>query len=193
MFLLASCTDDPKHPGYEYMPDMYRSPSYETYSANPNFKDSSTARQPVAGTIARGNHVFSDFDMLPYAYDNTPEGYEAAGRDLKNPLPQNELTLDLGKTAYMNYCKHCHGETGMGDGLVTQHNGPKPPPYSGDQLKDLPEGKMYHTIVYGKNMMGSHASQLTPTQRWHIIQYVKTLQKPSGAAAPADSAATASK
>ena len=22
------------HPGYEYMPDMYRSPSYETYSEN---------------------------------------------------------------------------------------------------------------------------------------------------------------
>ena len=36
------------HPGYEYMPDMYRSPSYETYSENPLFKNTestqSTAR-----------------------------------------------------------------------------------------------------------------------------------------------------
>ena len=187
--LLSSCTDDPKHPGYEYMPDMYRSPSYETYSPNPNFRDSSTARQPVAGTIARGNAVFSDFDMLPYAYPNTPEGYEAAGRELKNPLPQTEQSLALGKTHYMNYCKHCHGETGMGDGLVTKNNGPKPPAYNSDQLKDLPEGKMYHSIVFGKNMMGPHASQLTPTQRWQIVQFIKTFQKP----AAADTAATASK
>ena len=43
-----------KHPGYEYMPDMYRSPSYETYSENPLFSNNSTARQPVEGTIPRG-------------------------------------------------------------------------------------------------------------------------------------------
>ena len=65
----------------------------------------------------------------------------------------------------------------VGDGLVVQHNGPKPPAYNSDQLKNLPEGKMYHTIQWGKNMMGSHASQLTPTQRWKIIMYVITLQQ----------------
>jgi len=41
-----SCSDDPKKPGYEYMPDMYRSPSYETNSSNPLFADSMTERQP---------------------------------------------------------------------------------------------------------------------------------------------------
>ena len=191
LFFLASCSHDAQHPGYEYMPDMYRSPSYETYSGNPNFKDSSTARQPVAGTIARGNAVMNDFDMLPYPYRNTLEDYEAAGLNVKNPLPQTEQSLAEGKALYMNYCTHCHGETGQGEGLFVQHKGPKPPAYNSDALKDLPEGKMYHTIMYGKNMMGSHASQVTATQRWKIIQYVKTLQKP--AAAPADTAATASK
>jgi hypothetical protein len=39
---------------------------------------------------------------------------------------------------------------------------------------------MYHTIQWGKNMMGSHASQLTPTQRWKIIMHVQTLQHPAG-------------
>ena len=34
------------------------------------------------------------------------------------------------------------------------------PSYS-DKLKDLPEGKMYHTLTYGKGLMGSHASQLS--------------------------------
>jgi mono/diheme cytochrome c family protein len=188
---ITACTyDDIKKPGHEFMPDMYISPSYETYSSNPLFSDSMTSRQPVAGTIARGDAIFTDYDRLPYPYPNTPEGYEAAGVNLHNPLENTPENMAEGQRLYMNYCIHCHGETGMGDGLVTIHNGPKPPPYSGDQLKGLPVGKMYHTIHWGKNMMGSHASQLTPTQRWKIIMFVQTLQHPVGATASADSTKT---
>ncbi|TAH44287.1 MAG: cytochrome c [Bacteroidetes bacterium] len=175
--LAASChyTDTTK-PGHEYMPDMYRSPSYETYSSNPNFPDSITARHPVKGTIARGSAVYSDLDRLPYAYENTPEGYEKAGIELKNPIPLTTENLAEGKRLYFNFCQACHGETGMGDGPVVQRNGPVPPAYSSEALKNLPEGKMFHSIQYGKNMMGSHAAQLTVSQRWKIIQYVQTLQ-----------------
>ena len=75
----------------------------------------------------------------------------------------------------------------QGDGLVVQFNGPKPPAYNSDALKDLPEGKAFHTTQYGKNMMGSHASQLTASQRWKIVMYVQTLQKPATATAATDS------
>ncbi len=174
----SSChyTDTTK-PGYEFMPDMYRSPSYETYSGNPNFPDSITARQPVKGTIARGDAIFSDFDRMPYAYANTLEGYELAGANLKSPLPATPAHLAEGKRLYFNYCQTCHGETGLGDGPVVKRNGPVPPAYNSEVLKNLPEGKMFHSIQYGKNMMGSHASQLTATQRWQIIQHVQNLQK----------------
>jgi mono/diheme cytochrome c family protein len=186
--VLASCNDDPKKPGYEYMPDMYRSPDYETNSMNPLFADSSSDRQPVEGTIARGNAIYSDFDRLPYPYPNTPEGYEAAGAGLHNPLEKTDINMKEGKRLYDNYCTHCHGEKGMGDGLVAQHNGPKPPAYSSDQLKNLPEGKMFHTTQFGKNMMGQHASQLSATQRWKIVMYVQTLQNVAGTDTAADSA-----
>jgi mono/diheme cytochrome c family protein len=173
---MASCSDDPKEPGYEFMPDMYRSASYETNSSNPLFKDSMTERQPVEGTIARGDALYSDIDRMPYAYPNNNDGYEAAGKELHNPLEKINANMTEGKRLYENYCTHCHGATGQGDGLVVQHNGPKPPAYNSEQLKDLPEGKMFHTIEYGKNMMGSHASQLLASQRWKIIMYVQTLQ-----------------
>src|SRR5436190_11812235 len=94
---IISCSyDDKTKPGYEYMPDMYRSPSYETYSANPNFADSMTARQPVAGTIARGDAIFTDYDRLPYPYPNTPEGYEEAGQKLHDPLEKTPENLAEG-------------------------------------------------------------------------------------------------
>jgi hypothetical protein len=44
-------------------------------------------------------------------------------------------------------------------------------------LKDLPEGKMYHTLTYGKGLMGSHASQLSQKDRWLVIEYIKVLQQ----------------
>jgi mono/diheme cytochrome c family protein len=191
---LSSCSDDdPKKPGIEYMPDMYRSPSYETYSENPNFSDSMTARQPVAGTVARGNAVYTDYDRLPYPYPNTTEGYEEAGLKLHNPLEKTQDNLAEGQRLYENYCTHCHGPSGQGDGLVVQNNGPKPPAYNSDALKNLPEGKMFHTTQWGKNMMGSHASQLTATQRWKIIIYVQTLQQiaaPTASAGKTDSTKT---
>jgi mono/diheme cytochrome c family protein len=173
------------------MPDMYRSPSYETNSSNPLFKDSMTERQPVEGTIARGDALYSDFDRLPYPYANNNDGYEAAGKELHNPLEKTDVNMAEGKRLYENYCIHCHGATGQGDGPVVQRNGPKPPAYNSDQLKDLPEGKMFHTTEFGKNMMGSHASQLLASQRWKIIMYVQTLQKSGQAtAAMADSTKT---
>ncbi|MBK6443983.1 MAG: cytochrome c [Bacteroidetes bacterium] len=186
---VSSCSnEDPKKPGFEYMPDMYRSPSYETYTSNPNFPDSMTARQPVKGTIARGDAIYTDLDRMPYPYPETPEGYEQAGVELKNPLGKTELNMAEGKRLYQNYCIICHGEKGMGDGPVVLRNGPKPPAYNSDLLKNLPEGKMFHTTQFGKNMMGSHSSQLTASQRWKIIMYVQTLQLPDGTAAvPADS------
>ncbi|MCX6292524.1 MAG: cytochrome c [Bacteroidetes bacterium] len=188
--VLTSCTnEDPKKPGYEYMPDMYRSPDYETNSMNPFFADSSSNRQPVAGTVARGNAIYTDYDRLPYAYPNTPEGYEVAGKDLHNPLEKTDANMAEGKRLYVNYCTHCHGEKGQGDGLVAQHNGPRPPAYNSELLRNLPEGKMFHTTQFGKNMMGQHASQLTATQRWKVIMYVQTMQN-TGTAMPADSSKT---
>ena len=49
------------------------------------------------------------------------------------------------------------------------------PAYS-SKLKDLPEGKMFHTLAHGKGLMGSHASQLSQYERWMVIEYIKVLQ-----------------
>ena len=113
---------------------------------------------------------------MPYAYPNTTEGYEAAGLNLKSPVEMTEATVAQGKIIYTKFCQHCHGEKGDGDGAVVT-NGQHPPPgaYTG-ALKDLPEGKIFHTLTYGKGMMGSHASQLNKEERWLVTRYVQYLQ-----------------
>jgi len=63
--VIVSCSNDASKPGYEYMPDMYNAVGYEANSANPNFADSMTERQPVAGTIARADDIYSAIDRMP--------------------------------------------------------------------------------------------------------------------------------
>lgn len=172
----TSCTSDPNSPGVEYMPDMYRSPAVEAYVDYDNMENLS-ARKPVAGTIAFSEDPSKAQFNMPYAYANTPEGYEAAGTNLVSPLETTQEMIETGAVLYTKFCMHCHGETGMGDGGVVTNGGfPPPPAYNGAALKSLPEGKMFHSITYGKGQMGSHASQLTKEERWTIIQYVKVLQ-----------------
>lgn len=172
---MTSCKKhDPNSPGTEFMPDMYRSPSLETNMAFIDMNNGDTLqanRLPVEGTIARG--------YMPYEYPNTTEGYENAGANLHNPLAKTEANLAEGEVLYGKYCVHCHGKSGAGDGKVADKLPGPPPSYSGP-LKDLSEGKAFHSITYGKGLMGSHASQLTQEERWKVVMYVQKLQNPGG-------------
>ncbi|MBX2983955.1 MAG: cytochrome c [Flavobacteriales bacterium] len=209
MALFMGCNSDPDSPGREYMPDMYRSPAIEAYvdyGQDPYYfgdstamaqRNTTSARLPVDGTIVFSSDEADASYNFPYPYPHTPEGYEQAGRELHSPIPMTVATVEQGKLIYEKFCIECHGPTGKGDGPVVQKgNYPPPPAYDGTQLKDLSEGKMFHSITYGRNIaMGSHASQINQKERWLVIQYVKYLQhdgKMPGAASATDSTTTAS-
>ena len=171
--IISSCKDK-RSTGWEYAPNMYEHLAYDPDQPNNNFKDGKTAQLPPAGTTPIG---FVRFD-----YPNTHDGYLAASAEVTSPLPQTQANFDDGKVLFMHFCSPCHGQTGMGDGLVVQHGFPPPPSYSkgqssrGGAMKDLTDGKIYHTITYGLNAMGSYASQLAPDERWKVIMYVHHLQ-----------------
>ncbi|MFD1293289.1 c-type cytochrome [Lutibacter holmesii] len=166
MMILSSCWTDKSKPNYQYMPDMYHSVGYETYSENPNYANGMTTQLPVEGTIARG--------QVPYDYPNTNEGYEAAKLESKNPLEVTETNLENGKKMYTIYCVSCHGKTGAGDGVLVQRDKFLGIPNYKD--RDITEGSIYQVIMYGRNMMGSHASQLTVKERWQTTMYVEQLR-----------------
>ncbi len=171
--VITSCKDK-RSTGWEYAPNMYEHIAYDPDQPNPNFKDGKTAQRPPAGTIPVG---FVTFD-----YPNTKEGYETAGVEVKSTLPQTQANFAEGQVLFEHFCSPCHGMKGLGDGLVVAHGFPAPPSYStgqssrGGAMKDLTDGKIYHTITYGVNAMGSYASQLAPEERWKVIMYVHHLQ-----------------
>ena len=159
----------------EYMPDMYRSPAIEPYvdygELRGNYSDTVytnklTARQPVEGTVHRG--------FIPYGYENTPEGYELAGKNLTNPIPFSDDILSEGKALYGMFCVHCHGKTGQGDGTIVQRGKFPPIPIKFAPGLVKPEGQMFHTITYGKGLMGAHAPQLNQEERWKLVHFIRT-------------------
>jgi hypothetical protein len=55
----------------------------------------------------------------------------------------------------------------------------------------MPDGQMFYSITYGKNLMGSYASQLNSTQRWQVIAYIRSKQGGQTVASAAGATVTA--
>jgi mono/diheme cytochrome c family protein len=184
MVIAVSCSDVKRTPGKDYMPDMRNSRAYETYSASPIFVDGQTNREPVAGTVKRGD-VYP-FHIAKDAAGDTANYY--ASRSVKNPLPaMKETEMKEAERLYLINCAICHGPKLDGNGpLYNGGDGPypaKPATLVGDaKYENMPEGQMYYSTTYGKNLMGSYASQLEPKERWMVIAYIKSKQKPAAAA-----------
>jgi cytochrome c553 len=165
----SSCIRSSKKPGREYMPDMVHSTAYEAGSENPIYKDGKTNQLPPKGSVAIGKYI--------YPLPNTPEAYIQAAAN-KNPFSFSKEEIEnQGKKSFTTYCAVCHGDAGDGQGhLVQIGKFPPPPSYLTGALATLPEGQMYHTVMYGKGLMGSYASQLNHRERWLVISYVRSLQ-----------------
>lgn len=167
---VTSCNNDKSTPGYTYMDDMYVSPSLEAYDQTDLFENGMEARLPAEGTIPRGYH--------PYEVPNTPEGYALSKSD-NSVVPANFASMDPaeGEELYNIFCAHCHGTKGDGNGVLVENEKILGVPgYDNTRLPDITPASAYHVVMYGKGVMGSHASQINYEERWKIIRYVWMLR-----------------
>lgn len=195
-----SCSDVRREPGRAYMPDMGLSVAVESYTPLDTFKalGINYNAKPVPGTIKRG-------ELFPFAIAKDKQGetvnYEAS-KLVANPI--TALTPDQHKEAerlYLVNCGICHGAKLDGQGVLYKRTDGTDGPYiaapanliSNATYTGMPAGQMMYSVTYGKNMMGSYASQLSTTQRWMVISYIKQKQaeENGGAAAEAKPAAGA--
>lgn len=198
---IIGCSDVQREPSRAYMPDMAYSRAYETYADHRNLEDQKInyTSIPVPGTIKRG-------ELFPFALPKDMAGDSSsynASKTVVNPLTAMDSSgLKEAERIYLINCGICHGTKLDGNGpLFKGGDGPypaKPATLAGDpKIEALSDGELFYTITYGKNLMGPYGSQLTTTQRWQIIHYIRSKQKKSTPAttAPAatDSTATAAK
>ena len=188
MLVLVTSCQDKDYRNYQYMPNMYEEVGYETYGNYDVFPNGMEAMQPAEGTVSRG--------WMPYGYENSTEGYEAAKANLTNPVPYTEDNLNEGKALYTIYCAICHGDKGDGKGTLAKREKVLGVPAYNDQGRAITEGSVYHVTYYGLNTMGSYASQTTEKELWLINHYVLDLKdaldgKPKRAFEDADSSEAA--
>jgi len=161
---IVSCGDK-RTRKLQYMPEMYVSIPYDVNGAE-GINGLPVNLHPVKGTVSRvGGYV--------YDIPNTNDGYSKAKETLKSPLKISNENLENGKEMYGVYCAVCHGKKGDGDGILSQRDKFNGVPNYAD--RDINEGSIYHVIMHGRGLMGSHASQLTEIERWQVVQYVQKL------------------
>lgn len=181
----VACNGVRRSPGSVYMPDMMNSRAVETYSSLDELQAAGIFynARPVEGTFKRG-----DYFVYPYANDSL--GYVQSAT-VANPWPTlDTLQFDDARRKYNINCGICHGQKLDGNGpLYNGGAGPytaAPKNFMNPDMVKMAPGTMYHSVTYGKNKMGSYASQLSAKERWMIISYIK--KKQAEAAAPADAA-----
>lgn len=201
LVIFSSCNDDfswlreHETPRVEYAPNMYHSVSYEPltqimderagdwvssdtneygeyYNSNPYNRYPDNGYTPMNMRVPAKNSIKRGF--MPYSI---PKDSIDQAAKLQNPVALDDQVLKEGEVLYNRYCKHCHGETGAGDGPVNAA-------YKGvanltnQTNKNLSEGHIFHVITHGKGRMWAHGSQIEQKERWIIVHYVKeVLQK----------------
>ena len=101
----------------------------------------------------------------------------AAEARKKNPIAVNESSLAAGEKIYLKRCAACHGKTGNGDGPDAADLGIHPAKFSDPLLRTETDGELFWKITVGKKPMPNYGTRLSPTDRWNVINYLRTLAR----------------
>jgi len=147
--------------------DMHIQPKYLPYEPTNFFGDGRSERQPVTGTVARGQ---LRLDELLYT------GKENGVIADKFPFPITRADLERGRERYNIYCTPCHDYTGQGNGMIVQRGFPQPPSFHVGGLSTAPVGHYFDVMTNGFGSMYSYAARVEPEDRWRIAAYIRVLQ-----------------
>jgi len=170
--------------------DMQDQPRYKVYKQSDFFADNRASREPVAGTVARGQlkedkAFYTGKIANPNPNAPVQTTTDASGNTLvasfpndidEFPIPVTKELIDRGQNRFNIYCIVCHGPVGNGDGMVVRRGFPKPPTYHDDRLRNAPVGHFFDVMTNGWGKMNSYAAQVSPADRWAIVAYIRALQ-----------------
>jgi len=147
--------------------DMHNSPKAIPLRESVFFRNGSSARPLVDGTVARG--TLQD-DVAFFTGKNGAAEVDAL------PFALTAEVLDRGEQRFNIYCTPCHGMTGRADGMVVRRGYRQPPSFHLDRLRQAPIGHFYDVMTNGFGAMPDYKAQIAPRDRWAIAAYVRALQ-----------------
>ena len=148
--------------------DMHDQPRFKPLAKSDFYADMRSAREPVEGTVARGQ-------LHEDSYFYTGKIGSNPGDSM--PFPVTPQVLARGRERFDIFCAPCHSRLGDGNGTVPARGFPrKPPSLHIERLRKSPLGYFYDVMTNGFGIMPDYASQIPAHDRWCIVAYIKALQ-----------------
>ena len=121
--------------------------------------------------------------------DLAPPGSELV-RTLENPVEPDSASLARGEVFYDRYCAVCHGPQGMSAQAPIIEKLPVMNAYNlatGNAV-GWSDGYLYAMVRQGRGAMPGYGHRIPHWDRWHVVNYVRQLQRAAGSTPATDAA-----
>ena len=142
----------------------------------------STTSKKLSHVLA-GTLLVSFFTILSFtsSAQDKPKGKpwsapESAAK-MKNPVKSDANSLKEGKDIFAQQCKSCHGPKGKGDGPKAEKIDISCGDFTGDDMGKQTDGELFWKTTEGRKPMPSFKEKLSDSERWAVINYVRSLGK----------------
>ena len=140
--------------------------------------------KPQEGVPALFPHRSIPVTGIPTKVKNREEASK-----LKNPVAVTEASIKEGRNLFQIICAACHGLSGKADSPVSPKIGAVD--LTADYIQNYSDGYIYGTITFGSVIMPAYgipnatggSNDLSPEERWHVVNYVKHQLKKEPASA----------
>lgn len=146
---------------------MKRQPRVNPQSLSAAFADGRGMQLPAEGTVALDEAIVTGL---------TPD--EAGA--VPDPVPLDAASMARGRSRFGIYCQPCHGLRADGHGTLTSAF-PQAPSLQSAKVRGWTDGRLFHVVSNGQNVMPSYAAQIAAIDRWHTIHFVRALQRSANA------------
>ncbi len=149
-------------------PNMDRQPKALPQSESTFFYDGSTMRQPIEGTVARG--------QLHEDWGRFTGKLESGEWLMANPLGSGDEILRRGEERFEIFCSPCHGSNGNGRGVLYTKAKVQCADLRQERLVNMVDGELFDVVSNGIGLMPSMKSRVPTEDRWAILAHIRELQ-----------------
>jgi mono/diheme cytochrome c family protein len=184
----------------EVFPDMVRQPKIRAQAPSNFFADGRGSRLPINGTVPIGYELpkaepaaistptanaSAPRPQLAFSegsdYFDTGKMGDQWGTGIPEGLGVNPALMQRGRERFNITCAMCHGATAAGNGVTKSYGLTTVVSLQDERIRKMADGEIFNTITNGKNTMMPYGPNLTVSDRWAVIAYLRALQRSQNA------------
>jgi mono/diheme cytochrome c family protein len=98
-------------------------------------------------------------------------------QNMKNPVPNDKETLDIGKSLYSKHCKSCHGTEGLGDGPKAAQLDTPSGDFTAPEFQEQSDGALFYKSWIGRDDMPNFEKKIPDKEdMWSVVHYMRTFE-----------------